>query len=132
MIEQAKFSEADKIIADLQNRVKAYGTALQVAKVMMLSGKLGFAARVLTPKDAAMDFIKKGLAQCFLVRNTQFNPSTPQDELREVLEKALFYEAMSNALIGKEDQFKKLRDQFNKAFGASPLRRQLQNPPAKL
>jgi hypothetical protein len=132
MIEQAKFSEADKIIADLQNRVKAYGTALQVAKVMMLSGKLGFAARVLTPKDAAIAFIKKGLAQCFLVRNTQFNPNTPQDELREVLEQALFYEAMSNALLGKEKEFKALRDQFNKEFGASPLRRQLQNPPAKL
>ena len=125
MIEQSKFSEADKIIADLQNRVKAYGTALQVAKVMMLSGKLGFAAR-------QIDFVKKGLAQCFLVRNTQFNANADAEELRNVLEQALFYEAMAHALLGNVDKFKELRDQFNKQFGASPRRRKLQNPPAAL
>ncbi|MDD7986716.1 hypothetical protein PQO01_17340 [Lentisphaera marina] len=123
MIEKGKFTEADKIIADLENLVKSYGTQLQHAKVRTLSGKVGFGAK-------QRNFVMKGKTQCYLVYISQFPADVEQTEAEEVMENATFYFIMCKALLGEDiDQ---LRTEFLQKYPASSYRNLVLTPPGAI
>ncbi|WDE95466.1 hypothetical protein PQO03_07010 [Lentisphaera profundi] len=123
MIEKGKYTEADKIIANLENLVKSYGTQLQHAKVRTLSGKVGYGAK-------QQNFVLKGKTQCFLVYISQFPPDVEEVESKEIMEHATFYLIMCKVLLGED--IKKLRTEFLQKYPSSSFRTQVLTPPPAL
>ncbi|EDM26485.1 hypothetical protein LNTAR_05904 [Lentisphaera araneosa HTCC2155] len=123
MIEKGKYTEADKIISDLENLVKTYGTPLQHAKVRTLSGKVGFGAK-------QENFVRKGKTQCYLVYISQFPNTVEETEAKEVMENATFYLTMCKALLGED--IKQLRTEFLQKYPSSSFRDQVLTPPSAI